>query len=94
MKPLALALAITGLALLLPSCASTGHGGLLAYDAYYDDAYGPIYDGYWGDDDAFYYCDGAGHPFVRDGGSHFRHGPAGGFHGVHVAGGHAGGGRG
>jgi hypothetical protein len=93
MKPLALALAIAGAAMILPSCATPHFGSRLAYDAYYDDAYGPIYDGYWGDDGAFYYADGVGRPFVRDGGGHFRHGPSGGFHGVHVAGVHAGGGR-
>ena len=96
MNSLALALATASLSITLASCAATHHGGLLAYDgydAYYDDAYGPFYDGYWGDDGAFYYRDRADHPFARDGGGHFRHGAAGGFHGVHVGGGHAGGGR-
>jgi len=96
MKSLAMGLAIASLSIALPSCAAPHHGGLLAYDdydAYYDDAYGPFYDGYWGDDGAFYYRDGRGRPFLRDGGGHFRHGPTGGFHGVHGGGAHGGGGR-
>ncbi len=92
MKSLTSGLAIASLSIALAACALTPDGRLLAYDAYYDDAYGPFYDGYWGDDGAFYYSDGAGRPFVRDGGAHFRHGAAGGFHGVH-GGGRAGGGR-
>jgi hypothetical protein len=98
MKSLAL-LAIASLSIALPSCASDGHGwagggvASLGYDAYYDDAYGPFYDGYWGGDGAFYHRDHEGSPFVRDGGGHFRHGPTGGFHGVHTGGGHLGGGH-
>jgi hypothetical protein len=86
MKSTAL-LAIAGISILLPSCASTGYGlyggrASLGYDAYYDDAYGPFYDGYWGGDGGFYYRRRAGAPFVRDGGGHFNHAPAAGFHGV------------
>jgi hypothetical protein len=29
--------------------------GDIAYDGYYDNYYGPIYDGYWGTDNYFYY---------------------------------------
>jgi len=90
MKSLALALAITSISIVLPACASRDlRGGVasLGYDAYYDDAYGPFYDGYWGDDGAYYYCNGAGRPFVRDGGGHFQHAPSAGFHGVHGGGG-------
>ncbi len=31
-----------------------GYAGPVAYDGYYDDFYGPVYDGYWGTDGAFY----------------------------------------
>src|ERR1700736_3274239 len=98
MKSLAL-LAVAGMSIILPSCASDGgrpfHGGFasLGYNAYYDDAYGPFYDGYWGGDGGFYYRGGAGRPFMHDGGGHFQHGPSSGFHGVHAGGGgHVGGG--
>jgi hypothetical protein len=53
------------------------------YDGYYDGFYGPIVDGYWGDDQAFYYRDGAGHPFRRDGGGHVRREQAAGFQSLH-----------
>lgn len=56
-----------------------GVGGL----AYYDDFYGPYYDGYWGRDGFYYYSLGRDRPFVRDERHHFRHDNAGGgFHGV------------
>ncbi len=63
-----LTLAFAGASLALASCASGGPGSgagfaSLGYDAYYDDAYGPFYDGYWGGDGAFWYRSGAGvHP--------------------------------
>lgn len=92
MKSIALGLAVVGVAIGLASCESprvaiAGGARPVAYDAYYDDAYGPFYDGYWADDGAFYYCGGVGRPFVRDGGGHFQHGPSGGFHAVHGGGG-------
>jgi len=92
MKSVAMALAIAGLSIALPSCASyppaqRGHLAALENSAYYDDAYGAFYDGYWGDDGSFYYCPGPGAPFLRDGGGHFRHSGGAGFHGVHVGGG-------
>jgi len=89
MKSLAL-LTVAGVSLALASCESYHHRGFasLDYDAYYDDAYGPFYDGYWGGDGAFYYRGGAGRPFFRDGGGHFHHGPSAGFHGVHGGGRH------
>jgi hypothetical protein len=87
MKSVVLGLAIASVAIGMASCESPGRysaaGRPVSYDAYYDDAYGPFYDGYWGDDGAFYYSGAAGRPFVRDGGGHFLHGAAGGFHGVH-----------
>ena len=92
MKSVALALAIASVSIGLASCASPGQtvaAGVnpVGYDAYYDDAYGPFYDGYWGDDGAFYYSQGEGHDFVRDGAGHFQHGGGGGFHSVHGGGG-------
>ena len=58
-------------------CATTGYGyggGPYAFDGYYDDFYGPVYDGYWGDDGFFYY---RGHAedrrFVRGDAAHFSH---------------------
>ena len=91
MRFVATGLAIAGMSIVLACCASygpdPGFGPVaLGYDAYYDDAYGPFYDGYWGDDGAFYYRGGPGRPFGRDGGGHFHRGPAAGFHGVHAGG--------
>jgi hypothetical protein len=79
MKPVLIAL---GAALALGGCASYGYdsGG---FNAYYDDAYGPFYDGYWGRDHNFWYSTGRGRPYVRDEGHHFGHAPGGGMHGVH-----------
>jgi hypothetical protein len=62
---LALSLSVTTLA----ACVDDGYGygggvaygpGPYAYDGWYDGAYGPIYDGYWGSDNYFYYRHGAG----------------------------------
>ncbi|MGA0600241.1 hypothetical protein ACO2Q3_05990 [Caulobacter sp. KR2-114] len=96
MKTLILTLAAGAAALSLGACATDegyGHrayyGGAVGYDGFYDDAYGPFYDGYWGGDGFFYYSDAAGHPFRRDDAHHFRHDQAGGYHAVHGSG-HAG----
>jgi hypothetical protein len=91
MKSLASTLAIAGILIALSSCTSlpgAAGGGFasLGYDTYYDDAYGSFYDGYWGDDGGFYYRGGADRPFTRDGGGHFRHAAASGFHGVRASG--------
>jgi len=64
----------------LAACAG-GYGvgvgyasGPYGYDGWYDGAYGPIYDGYWGDDGYFYYRHGEGEgAFVRGDPGHFRH---------------------
>ena len=59
------------------------HDGVFVADAYYDDSYGPYYDGYWGGDGMFYYRDTADHPYVRDEARHFRRDNGGtGFHHV------------
>ena len=72
----------------LAGCAEGyGYGGGVAYgagpytyDGYYDGAYGPVYDGYWGDDDYFYYRSGPNDThFHRGDHNHFAHdAPAGG----------------
>lgn len=66
-------------ALPLTACAGGyGYGGgayagsPYAYDGFYDDYYGPIYDGYWGDDGGFYYRRGGNdRRFVRGDPAHF-----------------------
>jgi hypothetical protein len=91
-------------ALAVSGCAENmGYGPYFGGDmAYYDDSYGPFYNGYWGHDGSFYYSAGRGRPYVRDSGGHFRHDmPGGGYHGVRTHsgwvgghGGHSGGGGG
>ncbi|HEY1880195.1 MAG TPA: hypothetical protein VGG68_09705 [Caulobacteraceae bacterium] len=49
------------------------------YDAYYDGYYGPIYDGYWGDDGVFIYRTNEGGHWMRGDTTHFRHDTATGF---------------
>jgi hypothetical protein len=91
MKSLTLMLVVASISIALSSCtppnslAGSGFASL-GYDTYYDDAYGPFYDGYWGDDGGFYYRGDADRPFIRDGGGHFSHRAAGGFHGVRASG--------
>ena len=57
MKLAGLAIALSSLA--LSACVEDGYAGLslgpVMYDGYYDNYYGPIYDGYWGGDGYFYY---------------------------------------
>lgn len=81
------ALALATLAAVpLAGCADGVYGGGPAYgpgpysyDGYYDGAYGPIYDGYWGDDDYFYYRSGPdAHGFRRGDRAHFAHAAPGG----------------
>jgi hypothetical protein len=63
----------------LAACAGDyGYGvadygpGPYSYDGYYDGYYGPIYDGYWGSDNHFYYRHGAGdRGYVRGDRGHF-----------------------
>jgi hypothetical protein len=89
MKPLVSSLIAIAAALTLGACADGGYGhhfgGGLAYDAYYDDAYGPYVDGYWGSDDVFMYRHEHNGEFARDDSHHFRHDGAAGFHGVRTA---------
>jgi hypothetical protein len=88
-----LALCATLPALALSACYDDGYyggvgyaGGPYGYDGYYDDYYGPIYDGYWGDDGAFYYRgSNRDRHFHRGNPAHFRHDGNGGgnFHPMH-----------
>lgn len=52
-----------------------------SYDAYYDNHYGPIYDGYWsgGNGGVFNYRTDPSQPFQQDTGGHFRTDPAPGY---------------
>jgi len=77
-----------GAALMLASCAGPGYvgGGGVAYDGFYDDYYGPIYDGYWGDGGVFFYRSHPHGHYVRDRGGHFRHEASNGYHPMHVTG--------
>jgi hypothetical protein len=86
MKPVFIAL---GAALALSACADyyggrapPGYYDAGGYNAYYDDAYGPFYDGYW-DGDVFLFSRGRGRPFERDEAHHFHRAGGAGFHGVH-----------
>jgi hypothetical protein len=83
MKRLLIALAATLPALTLGACAADyGYGGAAvyaggpyAYDGFYDDYYGPIYDGYWGNDGFFYYRSAAhDRRFRRGDARHFQRG--------------------
>jgi hypothetical protein len=67
----------------LAACASPD--GPVYYDGFYDGYSGPLYDGYWGDDNFFYHSGGRGQPFVRDEGNHFQHSPAAGYNSFHNA---------
>ena len=78
----------------LAACAAYGPGygppgPALAYDGYYDDYYGSIYDGYWGDGGAFFYRTGARGRYRRGDAAYFRHdmngfgGDASHFHPMH-----------
>lgn len=76
MKKLLLALCATVPALSLGACAtdygdgrygSAYYGGPYSYTGYYDGFYGPIYDGYWGRDNYFYYRGGVGDRAYRRG---------------------------
>ena len=79
------------LALPLAACAESYDGpygpGPVVYDGFYDDYYGPIYDGYWGTGGAFYYRTHPNGRFVRDRSGHFRQNmggaPGGHFHPMH-----------
>lgn len=88
---------------LLTACAEgPGYGyppypvAAVGWDGYYDDYYGPFYDGYWGADGAYYYRGNAHDTWHQDSGQHFAKEARAGSHPVHglghAGGGHAGGG--
>jgi hypothetical protein len=67
-------------ALILSACADyygddyalyPGRGYATADAIYYDNAYGPLYDGYW-DGDVFYYRVTPSGAYLRDDARHFR----------------------
>ena len=79
--------------LMLAGCAGPGPtrvavaAGPDYYDGYYDGAYGPFVDGYWGGDGAFWY-QGGDRAFHRDEGGHFAHSAGAGMNHVHGSGVH------
>jgi len=80
-----------GAAIGLAACEEDYHhhgffaGGDVAYaDGYYDDFYGPFYDGYWGDGDVFHYRTARDGDFRRDDAHHFTRTAGNGFHNFHV----------
>jgi hypothetical protein len=65
-----------------------GYAGPVALDdcgGYYDDYYGPIDDGCWADDGAFWYRGHGDHTWRRGDGDHFTHaaGGSGNMHAIH-----------
>ncbi len=92
MLKLATFIGAAALAALAGGCADYGYNGggvdvayygpaAVGFDGYYDDAYGPFFDGYWADD-GFYYRTNDHDQYHRDTGGHFRHDAAAGFHAV------------
>jgi hypothetical protein len=88
MKRLAPIIFAAAATLTLAACESGPyHAGPVAagyVDGYYDDAYGPFYDGYWGDGGFFYYRAGPDADFRRDDAHHFRREAGQGFHNFHA----------
>jgi hypothetical protein len=89
MRKLTIALCALASPLTIAGCADNygyGYGsvglGPVAYNGFYDDFYGPIYDGYWGNDNFFYYRSNARDRAYRRGDrAHFsREAIAGGRH--------------
>jgi len=75
-----LSILAAGAALAALSACNEGYGTEVgwgpsgyAYDGWYDGYYGPVYEGYWGDDGGFWYRGNAGdHHWRRGDGTHFR----------------------
>ncbi len=86
MKKFLVAACAIGAALLTSACADDSynrHGSMaVAYSGYYDDAYGPFYDGYWGGDEGHGYSAMTGQQVSRDEAHHFRHDHFNGYHAV------------
>lgn len=85
--PIAVLLFLAGCAGPTRVDVAAGGPGYDYYDGYYDGAYGPFVDGYWGDDGAFWY-QGGDHAFHRDDAHHFQHTAGSGFNHVHGTGMH------
>jgi hypothetical protein len=91
MKKLATVALAAAAAVSMTACADMyGHHDRYAYagdgvyaDGYYDDFYGPVDTGYWGDDGVFMYR-GADQQYHRDDSGHFRKQTAQGYHSVHT----------
>jgi hypothetical protein len=86
MKPIARLVFAVVPALALAACEGMRHDqpGYVYVDGYYDDFYGPFYDGYWGDGGYFYYRTGPDADWRRDDARHFRHEAGEGFNNFHV----------
>ena len=78
-----------GLVLLLGACAYGGdhRDGYrttgVDFDGYYDDAYGPITDGYWGEDGVFLFTTDQGQSYRRDDEHHVQRDASPGRHHIH-----------
>jgi hypothetical protein len=81
-------LAVSAAVVVMAGCADYGmgyYGGPVAdveYDGYYDNAYGPLYDGYW-NNDTFYYRTSENDHWRRGDSKHFRRDSAPGFSHIH-----------
>jgi hypothetical protein len=89
MKPVLIALCATSV-VALSACADDSsfyrphYAGVTDYDAYYDDFYGPFYDGYWAPGGNYFYRTGPRGRFREDRAMHFHHeGGVAGMHAVH-----------
>ena len=71
--------------------SSYGYGpyGYAYVDGYYDNFYGPFYEGYWGPDAYFYYRTAPSSGFIRDDEHHFRRDSVSGYHPFHARAAHA-----
>ena len=84
--------AVAGAALLTTACANDYYGprhfhdGRGGYAVYYDDHYGPVRDGRWGEDGYYYYRTGDRDAYVRDDERHFRRDAYEGYHGMNYGG--------
>ena len=68
---------VAAAALGLGACASEGaygsaNGGAVWHTGWYDNFYGPVYDGYWGPSGLFYFRTTADDAYHRDLYRHFR----------------------
>ena len=71
-------LASAGSALASPSIMAPSRS-VVDGNAFYDDFYGPFYDGYWTISGNYFFTTGPARPYVRDDGRHFSKVMASGF---------------